>query len=88
MKANISARASVALIKQHLCFKRAHEGLRPGVVIRIGPGRPALIHPSLGKRLAKDSAAILVAAVAVEDEAMAAAMAAAGCDGLLHGIND
>ena len=53
---------------EHLGFEGADEGLGPGVVIRIGARGHALAHPALAQELPVSGAAILAAAVTVEDK--------------------
>ena len=55
---------------EHLAFEGADEGFSPGVVVRVGAGRPALAHPGLGQSLAEGRAAVLTATVAVEDRVL------------------
>ena len=52
---------------KHLALEGAHEGFRPGVIIRIGPCGHALAQTSTFQHGAEGTAAILAAAVAMED---------------------
>ena len=54
---------------EHFGFEGAHEGFGPGVVIGIGPGGHALPELVGAQELAVGPAAVLAAAVAVEDGA-------------------
>ncbi len=58
-----------AAVLQHLRFQGAHEGFGPGIVIGIGPCGHALADAGLLKEPPVFAAAILAAAIAVEDEA-------------------
>lgn len=64
--------AGEAAIAQHLGLERADEGLGPGVVIRVGSGRHALLHACSAQPLTEGAAAILAATVAVKDDAVGA----------------
>ena len=64
----IAMSAERALL-EHFGFEGADEGLGPGVVIRIGARGHALAHPALAQEIPVSGAAILAAAVTVEDKA-------------------
>ena len=77
--------AGEAAIAQHLGLEGADEGLGPGVVIGVGSGRHALLHACGTQPLTKSAAAILAAAVTVEDDALGAA---SGDEGGVEGLDD
>src|SRR6476660_6026887 len=52
---------------EHLSLEGADEGLRPGVLVGVGTARHALAQTGGGESLAEASAAVLAAAVAMED---------------------
>src|SRR5678815_1766319 len=54
---------------EHFELEGADEGLRPGVIVRIGASRHALAQPGRRQGQSKRSAAVLAAAVAMEDGA-------------------
>ena len=56
-----------AAVLQHLCFERAHERLGPGIVIGLGSCRHALTHSCEPQDVVEGPAAILAAAVAMEE---------------------
>ena len=72
-------------VLEHFGFQGAHEGLGPGVVIGIGARGHALAHPGLAQEISVSAAAVLAAAVAVEDQA---GKRAARSQGLFEGLGD
>jgi len=70
---------------EQLGFEGADERLCPSVVIRVGAGGHALPEASLAEDLAKGRAAVLAAAVTVEDEVR---LDGARAEGLLEGCAD
>jgi len=69
---------------EHLVLEGADEGFGPSVVVGIGAGGHALAQAGLGQGLAKGSAPILAAAVAVEDSLLDGS----GLQRLLQGADD
>ncbi len=59
---------------QHFAFECAHKRLAPSVVIGVGAGGHALAHACVGKHGTKGSAAILTAAITVEQSVLEAAL--------------
>ncbi len=72
-----------AAVLQHLRFQGAHEGFGPNIVIGISPRGHASADVGLLKKPPVFTAAILAAAVAVEDEAFGCGT---GAEGLTEGI--
>ena len=70
---------------KHLALEGAHEGFRPGVIIRIGPCGHALAQTGTFQHGAEGTAAILAAAVAMED---ASPRCWPRLQGLLQGMDD
>jgi len=73
-----------ATILKHLALDGSDAGLRPSVVVGIGACGHALAQPRLGQSLAEGRAAILAAAVTVEDGVMGRAR----FEGLVQGVED
>ena len=67
-----------AAVLKHFDFEGPDEGLGPCVVVGVGPGGHALAQAGLGQGGAEGGAAVLAAAVAVED----GAAGGAGLEGL------
>ena len=72
-------------VLEHFGFQGAHEGLGPCVVIGIGTRGHALAHPGVAQEFSVSGAAVLAAAVAVEDKA---GKRAARSQGLFEGVGD
>lgn len=72
---------------EHFGLEGAHEGFGPGVVIRVRPRGHALPEMVARQQLAEGPAAILGAAVTVEDKAGGTGEGA-GAEGLLEGVAD
>src|ERR1041385_4119770 len=79
----IGGRVEAAAL-EHFVFEGAEEGFGPGVVVGVGARGHALAQAGLGESLAESDAAILAAAIAVED----GLMAGAGLERLLEGGED
>jgi len=73
-----------AAVLEHLGFERAHEGLRPGIVVRIGACGHALLNARLAQQSPIGVAVALDAAVAVEDQVR---RRAPRLQGVLEGIS-
>jgi len=72
---------------EHFGFEGAHEGFGPGIVVGIGPGGHALPDAVGAQELPEGAAAVLAAAVAVED-GLGPAGKGTGSKGLPEGVAD